>query len=143
MGMEQRVSFAGAAAPAWEAVRDLLAGRGFPVQLRMIDGELSFPEDVPPDGWRELRVGTPQGMVTVRREDGGVALMTWGNADLGRSRPPRAPSLPLPSPPAPSCPTPCGPDGPSLLAVSRRPFSDHREASGRRPCLEPAGGNRV
>jgi hypothetical protein len=83
MGMEQRVSFAAAAVPPWEAVRDLLAGRGFPVQMRMIDGELSFPDDVPPAGWRELRVGTAQGMVTVRREADGLAFVTWGNADLG------------------------------------------------------------
>jgi hypothetical protein len=83
VGVEQRVSFAGAAMPSWETVRDLLAGRGFPTQMRMIDGELSFPDDVPPAGWRELRVGTAQGMVTVRREAGGVAFVTWGNADLG------------------------------------------------------------
>jgi hypothetical protein len=81
--MEQRVSFPERAAPAWEAVRDLLAGRGFPVQMRMIDGELSFPDEVPPAGWRELRVGTPQGMVTLRPEGDGVAFVTWGNADLG------------------------------------------------------------
>jgi hypothetical protein len=83
MGMEQRVSFAGGAVPGWEAVRDLLAGRGFPGQMRMIDGQLSFPDEVPPESWRELRVGTVQGMVTVRREAAAVAFVTWGNADLG------------------------------------------------------------
>jgi hypothetical protein len=83
MGMEQRVSFAAGAVPAWEAVRDLLAGRGFPVQMRMIDGELSFPDDVPPAAWRELRVGTAQGMVTLRRHADGLVFVTWGNADLG------------------------------------------------------------
>ena len=30
---------------------------------------------------REVRVGTPQGMVTLRREDDGITLVTWGNAD--------------------------------------------------------------
>jgi hypothetical protein len=83
MGMDQRVTFGEPAAPAWGAVRDLLAARGFPVQVRMIDGELSFPDEAPPETWRELRVGTPQGMVTLRREQGGVVLVTWGNADLG------------------------------------------------------------
>jgi hypothetical protein len=81
MGMEQAVTFAAGAVPAWAAVRDLLAGRGFPVQVRMIDGELSFPDEEPPEAWRELRLGTSQGTVTVRREPGRVVTVTWGNAD--------------------------------------------------------------
>ncbi len=36
----------------------------------------------PPANWRELRLGTPEGMiVTVRREPAGVVLVVWGNAD--------------------------------------------------------------
>jgi hypothetical protein len=80
MGMEQAVTFAGGPVPAWDAVRDLLAARGYPVQTRMIDGELAFPDEVPPEAWRELRVGTPGGMVTLRREPGRVVCVTWGNA---------------------------------------------------------------
>jgi hypothetical protein len=80
MGMEQAVTFTGEP-PAWEAVRGLLAGRGFPVQARMIDNELAFPDEAPPAGWRELRVGTPQGMVTLRRGPRRVVCVTWGNAD--------------------------------------------------------------
>jgi hypothetical protein len=81
MGMEQTVSFAGKSTPAWGAVSDLLTGRGFPVQTRMIDGQLAFPDEVPPDDWKELRVGTPQGMVTLRRSGDSVAFVTFGNAD--------------------------------------------------------------
>jgi hypothetical protein len=62
-------------------VSDLLARRGFGVQLRMIDGELAFPNEMPPVTWRELRIGSPQGMVTLRREPDRVVLLTWGNAD--------------------------------------------------------------
>jgi hypothetical protein len=80
MGMDQTVTFAGRA-PAWPAVARLLAGRGFAAQVRMIDGQLAFPDEEPPEGWRELRVGTPQGMVTARREGEAVVLVTWGNAD--------------------------------------------------------------
>ena len=80
MGMEQAVRFDGAV-PAWDAVRQLLAGRGYAVQMRMIDGELAFPDEAPPDSWRELRLGTPQGMVTVRRDKDRVVVVTWGNAD--------------------------------------------------------------
>jgi hypothetical protein len=81
--MEQRVTFAGGRLPAWEAVAGLLAERGYPVQVRMIDGELSFPDEVPPAAWRELRVGTAGGMIALRREGDAVAVVTWGNADAG------------------------------------------------------------
>ncbi len=80
MGMEQVVRFADPV-PSWPAVRDVLARHGFPVQVRMIDGQLAFPDEEPGEGWRELRLGTPGGMVTVRREPDRVLLVTWGNAD--------------------------------------------------------------
>src|SRR5437763_12363150 len=80
MGVEQTVRL-GEAALTWEGLRDFLGQRGYPLQLRMIDGELSFPDEVPPETWRELRVGTPQGMVTLRRGANAVTLVTWGNAD--------------------------------------------------------------
>jgi hypothetical protein len=81
--MEQTVSFAARAIPNWVAVRELLAGKGFPVQMRMIDGELAFPDEEVSEPWRELRVGTPQGMVTLRRDADRVVCVTWGNADPG------------------------------------------------------------
>lgn len=81
MGVELKVEFAEGAGPLWPAAGELLARRGFPVQMRMIDGQLAFPDEAPPEGWRELRLGTAAGMVTLRREPGGVALVIWGNAD--------------------------------------------------------------
>jgi hypothetical protein len=83
MGMEQRVTFRGGATPSWEAVRDLLARAGYAVQVRMIDGQLAFPDEQPPPSWQELRVGLPQGMVTLRRQGDDWVLVTWGNADAG------------------------------------------------------------
>jgi len=80
MGMDQRVTFPGGPAPAWPAIAAVLNERGFGVQMRMIDGELAFPDEEPPEAWRELRVGTPGGMVTLRREPGRVVCVTWGNA---------------------------------------------------------------
>ncbi|MFO0928391.1 MAG: hypothetical protein U0736_15345 [Gemmataceae bacterium] len=85
MGMQLEVTFA-AAVPAWPAVAELVRGRGFVLQMRMIDGELAFPDDVPPDGWRELRVAAAGAMVTVRRADGGVQLVVWGNADADQQQ---------------------------------------------------------
>jgi hypothetical protein len=81
MGMEQVVTFSAGATASWPALRALLSRHGFPVQLRMIDGELAFPDEQPPEGWTELRVGTPQGMVTLRRQPDRMQVVTWGNAD--------------------------------------------------------------
>lgn len=81
MGMDQKVVFAPEKMPAWAQLSALLAERNYPLQMRMIDGELSFPDEAPPDNWRELRVSSRQGMVTLRREPDGIMLVTWGNAD--------------------------------------------------------------
>jgi hypothetical protein len=80
MGMDQAVTFADTI-PTWNAVQTLLAARGYPVLMRMIDGQLAFPDETPPETWRELRVGTAQGMVTIRRDGQRLVFVTWGNAD--------------------------------------------------------------
>jgi hypothetical protein len=81
MGMEHKVTYHQGTVPVWSHVHDLLVKRGFAAEIRMIDGELAYPDEAPPESWRELRVGTPQGMVTVRRGTDHVLLVTWGNAD--------------------------------------------------------------
>ena len=80
MGLEQTVTFPDAV-PAWRDVQELLAKRGFPIQIRMIDGQLAFPDEMPTELWNELRVSSDAGMVTVRREQNRVTLITWGNID--------------------------------------------------------------
>jgi hypothetical protein len=80
MGLEQAVKLPGEP-PAWASMRALFERQKYPVQVRMIDGELALPDEEPPAAWRELRLGTPAGMVTVRREPGRIALVIWGNAD--------------------------------------------------------------
>ncbi len=79
MGIEQRVTCGDA--PPWPAVRAALAERGVSPAMRMIDGQLAFPDEEPPAEWRELRVAAGGDMVTLRREAGAVVLVTWGNAD--------------------------------------------------------------
>src|SRR5262249_17185059 len=81
MGMEQTVSFTGRSVPAYSTVRDFLGQRGFPLQMGMIDGQLAIPDELREEGWRELRLRTPQGMVTVRREGERLIFVTWGNAE--------------------------------------------------------------
>ncbi len=83
MGMDQKVRFAAEHAPSWPALRDLLASRGLAPQLRMIDGQLAFPDEEPAPDWQELRISTAHGMVTLRREADGIRLVVWGNADPG------------------------------------------------------------
>jgi hypothetical protein len=80
MGMNQNVVFPGEP-PSWPAVAKLLADKGCPVQMRMIDGELAFPDETPPDTWREIRVAAAGAMVTIRRQPNQVVLVAWGNAD--------------------------------------------------------------
>jgi hypothetical protein len=52
----------------------------------MIDGQLAFPDETPPQMWSELRVGTPGGMITLRRQGDVVDVVTWGNADDGMQK---------------------------------------------------------
>jgi hypothetical protein len=81
MGMDQKVIFPAEKTPTWPALAELLAGKNLPLQMRMIDGELAFPDEAPPENWRELRVGAKSGMITLRRDADGITLVTWGNAD--------------------------------------------------------------
>lgn len=81
MGMESTVVFANGSVPAWPPVRDRLAAAGTPATMRMIDGELAFPDETPPEGWREIRVSLSAGMITVRRGTDRVMLVVWGNAE--------------------------------------------------------------
>lgn len=80
MGMERTVRFEGTP-PSWQAIRAAIQERGLGVQLRMIDGMPAFPDECPEDGWRELRLSTPAGMMTLRLQSGSVSVVVWGNAD--------------------------------------------------------------
>jgi hypothetical protein len=82
MGMSRTVKFAGQPPPAWERVCSCLTEHNFPVQMRMIDSELADPTELPREDWHELRVGSPLGMVTVRRGPDWVELVTWSTADM-------------------------------------------------------------
>jgi hypothetical protein len=49
--------------------------------LAMIDGQLVLPTATPPVGWREVRLRTPAGMVTLlRRPPDRIAIVVFGNA---------------------------------------------------------------
>src|SRR5262245_17993579 len=86
MGIEHTVLLPTAAPPAWPDVAALLAQAGLPVEMRMIDGELAFPDEAPPAEWRELRIAAAGAMVTLRRGAGQVVVVAWGNADAAQRR---------------------------------------------------------
>ena len=81
MGLDNTIALSPSQMPAWPALAERLTAVGVPCQLRMIDGELAFPDETPPDDWRELRLGTAHGIITMRREADGVRLVIWGNAE--------------------------------------------------------------
>lgn len=81
VGMEHVVRFPGEASPDLRRALALLTEHNFPVQVRMVDGELTMPDEAPPAGWREVRLGTPSGMVTLVRRGQELHVVTWGNAD--------------------------------------------------------------
>ena len=81
MGLELVVQTPAQPCPPWPTLREALAQRGLPAQLRMIDGELAFHDEVPPDDWRELRLSLPAGMVTLARTPDTIRCIVWGNAD--------------------------------------------------------------
>jgi hypothetical protein len=76
MGMEISVQSPGI---DWGKITNALAQFEPRGTLRMADGQLTFPDEEPASGWRELRVALPAGMVTLRRTPQGVDLVTWGN----------------------------------------------------------------
>ena len=81
MGLLGQVNFEHGRIPTWTEVSELLRVRAFPIQLRMIDGELALPDELPSESWQELRIGTPHGMVTLRREPTRIQFVIWGNAE--------------------------------------------------------------
>lgn len=81
MGMEHVVQFPDGPIPPLSQVMGVLADHQFPVQVRMVDGELTLPDEVPSERWEEVRLGTAAGMVTLRRRGQELAVVTWGNAD--------------------------------------------------------------
>ena len=81
MGMEHVVQCADGMIPPLSRVMEVLADHQFQVQVRMVDGELTLPHEVPTDGWKDVRLGTAAGMVTLMRRGQELAVVTWGNAD--------------------------------------------------------------
>lgn len=79
MGLEvivPRVSSVGLA-----TLLDRLTAAGLPSAVAMVDNVLQGPGASPPQTWRDARLRTPAGVVTLRRVPSGVAVVIFGNAD--------------------------------------------------------------
>ena len=63
------------------ALLQRLGAAGLPSALAMVDNVLQGPGAIPPAVWRDARLRTPAGVVTLRRVPSGVAVVVFGNAD--------------------------------------------------------------
>lgn len=80
MGMERIVRFPSGTIPEWSTIAEKLKERGQSPVIRMIDNLPAFPDEVPAEDWRELRLGLTGGMVTLSRMPGVLRCTVWGNA---------------------------------------------------------------
>lgn len=58
-----------------------LGHAGLPSTVAMVDNVLQGPGAMVPEEWRDVRLRTPAGTVTLRRQPSGVAVIVFGNAD--------------------------------------------------------------
>ena len=80
MGMSKSVAFSNSV-PTWNRIQTASLAAGMPLALKMIDNLPAFPDEQPEDGWKELRVGSSNGMMTLRRTGNSLDCIVWGNAD--------------------------------------------------------------
>jgi hypothetical protein len=58
-----------------------LAAAGLRASVLMVDGNLHAPQMPVPPAWRDLRLKTPAGAVSLKRRPDGIAVVVFGNAD--------------------------------------------------------------
>lgn len=81
MGLNRTVRFPIDETPTWDAIRHQLSRLGVTPSLRLIDDVPAFPEESPTSDWKELRIATEPGMVTIRRGPCSLDCVIWGNGD--------------------------------------------------------------
>ena len=80
MGLDLTIRFPIDETPTWDAIRHQLSRLGVNPSLRLIDGQPAFPDESPAGDWKELRIATEAGMVTIRRSPNSLTCVIWGNA---------------------------------------------------------------
>ena len=92
MGAQQYVTFGDSGVPRWSVVHELLQERGFPVEMRMINGELAFPDETPD----ETAQATAEIAEAEETEQGGETEETEQGAET--PEPAEAPVVEVPDP---------------------------------------------
>jgi hypothetical protein len=73
--------FVSGASPRMSDLVEKLRAGGVATTVIMVDNQLHAPDAPVPDGWRDVRLRTPAGMLSLKRREGGVAVVVFGNAD--------------------------------------------------------------
>jgi hypothetical protein len=72
---------AGAAPCPLVPLLEKLTADGVPCGVAMLDGALHMPAAPLPEDWREVRLQTGAGAVTLTRKPGAIAVVVFANAD--------------------------------------------------------------
>jgi hypothetical protein len=72
---------AGAAPCPLPPLLEKLAKAGLPAAVAMLDGALHMPTAPLPEDWREVRLKTAAGTLTLARKPGAIAVVVFANAD--------------------------------------------------------------
>lgn len=67
--------------PSLATLLAALANGGLPSSILMVDNQLVSPKLPPPSAWRDVRLKTPAGTLSLKREAAGVSITVFGNAD--------------------------------------------------------------
>jgi hypothetical protein len=67
--------------PSLAALLDDLAKAGLPSTILMVDNQLVSQKLPPPASWRDVRLKTPAGTVSLKRDPQGISVTVFGNAD--------------------------------------------------------------
>jgi hypothetical protein len=67
--------------PSLASLLEALAQKGLPSSILMVDNLLVSPKVPPPTSWRDVRLKTPAGTVSLKRDAEGVSVTVFGNAD--------------------------------------------------------------
>ena len=68
--------------PPLSALLERLAVMGMPAAIVMVDNILQAPGSPAPTAWRDVRLKTPMGTVTLVQRDGGIGVVVFGNASV-------------------------------------------------------------
>jgi hypothetical protein len=67
--------------PSLATLLEDLARAGLPSTILMVDNQLVSPRLPPPSAWRDVRLKTPAGTVSIKRDAQGISVTVFGNAD--------------------------------------------------------------